>query len=121
MNERSLYTTDKINLEWNLNRYFGTGFNQQISITGSGTYSNIYITNNPILYATLFIGDYDLDSGYLGDYFDGSDGFDTPFNYNYIINIPTAVFNSFPGGSYSVYNYVNKYNPAGRTYGISLY
>lgn len=131
VNERDLYTNNKLTLEWALNRWFNTTFRQPIGVTSSGTHSDIYIddvtfnlsafhcgaaggTNSSFCYA-----DHSSDWVTFG-------GYTTPVlsigsnPISYHINFPKVVYYALPSPQL-VTSFVNKYNVLSIPYQVITY
>lgn len=129
VNERGLYTANKLTLEYALNRYFKTNFVQPDGVTSS-TNSDIYITDNMVindvyylgvdfgitysLYDTITIFD-DTSTGWVVD-----DGYVYPDSL-YTIHMPDVTFNNVPGTESGVRQVVNRLNYEPIKYSIVTY
>lgn len=120
--EQNLYTTQKISLEYALNRWFGTNFLQP------PLQSDIYLTLNNALAAPFTIGATEANSSQV--YLDHSSApvvnvYSTTALPNLNINIPIAVWtalDSIPSNRNTyVSAFVNQYLAAGITYTIQTY
>lgn len=133
--ERALYNSDKMVLEWALNKYFGSNFVQPPGI------SDIYISDLNLAISPLYISAGSIPCvGGIGS--TGSIGFiGTPITtfdsvllgINYIVNVPITLYSALPGfttlptdstpGNVDHYftNFINNYNLAGTNYRILCY
>ncbi len=123
--ESAHYTSNKMTFEWALNRQFNTTFRQNTGVTGSAL-SDIYINDRPIFFTTWYMAIGTLGSGFWGTGDRDStwiaiNGTFSGDATNFTINIPTAVFSSFIGGTQTVTNFADKINSAGLSYTIGLY
>ena len=125
VNERLLYNSNKLTLEWALNHYFGTTFRQpplvpDIFIDDNVTgFSTFYVSNNPDVASYIFPT---YSSGYVSNV-----ATPTSATYNYTINFPNSVYITLPGyagpGTVDHYisNFVDPINVAGTIYKIVTY
>lgn len=132
VDERSLYFNQKLTLEWSLNRYFNTHFNQPNGVTMSSTHSDIYISDNTFAYSCFHIGPRGVTNSFsfIGPH--GSSDWLTSGGYHtlalspgiytlYNINVPIQILELLPQKATSIANVVNKYNYAGIGYQILTY
>lgn len=119
MDERILYSSNKLIFESALNKWFGTQFRQPPSL------SDIYITTVPRIVNGFIVGTTGLNSSsvgrttssaYIGTYYTA------PVNLNFIINIPSAVYAALGANAEQVVrNFADKINTAGLFYSIQTY
>lgn len=119
VDERVLYNSAKLVLEYALNRRFQTTFNQP------PTLSDIYIITNVPNIGGFAVGNSTSVSSII--YSDNSS--DPLINaqsftafYNFTIKIPTAVYSALGGGADDIIRkFVDKYNTIGLNYNIETY
>ena len=125
--ERMSYCSNKIILEWSLNRYFKGTFSQP----GTGVSSSIFIEDNNAIITEFIVGYDETDSSSIG--YDSSSGYifatNSPGNwvnnYNYIVwvdhSLYGSTFSNLSGGSQSIKNFTNKYNTLGVSFDVVSY
>lgn len=119
-NDTQHFDANKINLEYALNNYFSTTYNNP------PTLSDIYITNNVNLTPTFVVGEIESDSSSVG--VDSSDQF-VPLTYtatallpSFSINVPTAFYASLGTDAEQIIrNFTDKYVATSITYNINQY
>ena len=127
VDERSLYTGNRLSLEYNLNRYYNTNFRQPVGLTNSGgTHSDIYITDDVVQYSTFLMGGNNYNSSFMGGN-TNSTAFLSPLygsfynNTNYTVWVPILKAATVYGGTTSIAAYVNKYNYFSLNFNIQTY
>ena len=134
--ERIKYRGNYLTLTYALNRYFGTTFRQPPypppydCNTGSGTFSDIYITNDePVYVSDVTYPTEPLSSDvyptYSTGYYFPTPVYATATTYSFVIHIPTAVFTAL-GSTTAIRNsivngFVVKYAPQGVQWRIVTY
>lgn len=131
--ERAKYNGRYLQLTWALNREFGTTFRQPpypSPYGGSGTFSDIYITNTPLLYTPFVVGPTSGTSSFVGIIGNHSlvpvtPTYATASVYDFTINIPVAVYTDL-GASADIRKaivdtFVAKYAVSGTSWTIATY
>lgn len=122
MEERILYTGQKLVLEYAMNKWFGTTFRQP------PTQSDIYIETNDVQVPAFRVGDVEDISSIV--YASGSieyviNAFTFTVAYNFTIHCPQAVYDALDPtliNNDKIFRaFVDKYVPAGITYQIVTY
>ena len=132
-NERVKYNGRYLTLTWALNRQFGTTFRQPpypAPYGGSGAFSDIYITNTPILFTTFAAAPLSAGSSSTGltassAFASPSPEYGTASTYQFIVHVPAAIYN-LQGSSdsirQSVFNaFVTKYAASGLDWTVVTY
>jgi hypothetical protein len=117
--ERIGFRSEKLVLEYALNKWFGTVFRQPPST------SDIFLQNNTVTTPVFIVGEVEDESSDI--YTDSSsefiiDGYDFTNQYNFAIHIPTAVYDALGSAKESIVrNFADKYVIAGILYTIIPY
>lgn len=132
--ERAKYGCGYLQLTYQLNRYFGTTFRQPPYpgiYGGSGTFSDIYITNQALTYVSFV--SYTTETLTSKVYTTGTGGSDvftvesygSASTYQFIVHIPTAVFTALGATTAIRTSIVNRfialYVPSGIGWSIVTY
>ncbi len=131
VNERSLYTNNKLTFEWALNRWFNTTFRQPIGVTGSATHSDIYISDIVYNYTAFHSAFGSTQSSYC--FYNRSSewvtygGYTTPAlslgsaGLSYNINFPAFKYYTILNPQTTISSFINKYTVYSIPYNIVLY
>lgn len=119
MDERILYSANKLIFESALNKWFGTQFRQPPAL------SDIYITTVPRIVDGFIVGIISSESSDVGRTVSSEfigESYTAPVNLNFIINIPVAVYNALGANKEQIVrNFADKINAAGLFYSINPY
>jgi hypothetical protein len=133
VSESTKFSGKYLNLTWALNRIFGTTFRQPpypSPYGGSGTFSDIYVTNRDIVRTSFVMYPTAAASSKMYPTFSTGFMFNPPAyagasTFYFYINVPTAVFNALGASAdireATLRSYVDRLVPAGLVYGILTY
>jgi hypothetical protein len=119
-NESQYYDANRINLEYALNNYFGTTYNNP------PTLSDIYITNNVNATPTFIVGEIESQSSaaalIVSDQFVPLTYTATALLPSFSINVPTAFYAGLGADAEQIIrNFTDKYVATSLTYNINQY